>query len=289
MKISAAIISTVLVSPVAYAQVATFDSANFTVNTGNNVLLDAIATEQGAILTSNTSHFVSVLGNWSTSITNLMNILTKAQQYVQLATDMKTVIGDPTQLPALLDNQLLDGMVSADLKQFGAQVSDFVKVGDTAFALSQDIQDLYAPIDFQNPLDSYKSYIEGGGKAPYDRYKAMVGAFQNFNNQITRTTTEAERIRTAIAKLSKEAPKTASEQAKRQAEMQILQTQLAEHQRAVQSSYNQLQAMKTLDEVQERVEAKAAGEYNEQQADQFHTAWYKNRAEGIQKTLDALK
>ncbi|PTX91871.1 hypothetical protein DB346_23195 [Verrucomicrobia bacterium LW23] len=129
------------------------------------------------------------LAQWSESIARLNQQIQQMQQYIELATTMKNVVGDPASAIDLIG---LDGLGTGDLtRSIGQLTGEITNLADGAMALADSGQGLFSPIEFKTP---------GGFDMEFDtsmfrRFGAVQQHGVNLNAVIDDTSRRMERLK----------------------------------------------------------------------------------------------
>lgn len=164
---------------------------------------------------------------WAEKLALLKSTLDQARQYVQLANEMKMVVGDPSQVVGLIDSKFLDGALS-DLG-IGSFIQDLQQIGGEITALTNEASTLFEPIDVSAWSDPVvASQILSKLQNPayrLERYKMMEHSITRFDELQQKINTRINQQRVALATLTKklESAKDDAEVQKAQAQIQIAQ------------------------------------------------------------------
>lgn len=174
---------------------------------------------------------------WAEKLALLKSTLDQARQTVQLANEMKQVVGDPSQVVALIDQKFLDGALS-DLA-VGAFIQELQQLGAEIMALTNEAATLFEPIDvsaWNDPATAHLLITKLQNPAyRLERYKMMEHSIGRFEELQKKINARIAQQRTALSMLSQKLLA-----AKDDAEVQKAQGQIAVAQEVLRSLEGEL-------------------------------------------------
>lgn len=157
---------------------------------------------------------------------------------------VKNAVGDPSEAVGLLDQQLLGG--SFGDSGLGKSFSELSQSAETLSGIQSEIEKLYTPIDFQNPLQAPD--LKGGNV--FSKYQAVSKAFSNYDAILADSSRRGKeldaKIATALQKLDQAT--TDSEVQKIKGEIQGLQNVRSRIKKETDDAANQVKALHILNE-----------------------------------------
>ena len=139
---------------------------------------------------------------WAEKLAMLHDTLVTVREHLQIAIDIKRVMGDPSSIVGLLDDLALDGMLSESgildaLSEFGGIIQE----GAT---LAMQLEYLGRPIE----LDGWKRAARAGNfyaysynEDPLEKYIVVERMYVRYNQQVQRSTTRADHMRRQLNRL----------------------------------------------------------------------------------------
>lgn len=176
-------------------------------------------------------------GQWAEKLAVLKSTLDQARQYVQLANDMKRVVGDPSQVVALIDEKFLDGALS-DLG-VGNFIADLQELGGEIHAITNEAATLFEPIDVSawNDPNTAAAILTKLQNPAYrlERYKMMENSILRFEELQQKINLRINEQRAALARLSQKLASASDD-----AQVQKAQGQIQVAQEVLRSLENEL-------------------------------------------------
>ena len=159
---------------------------------------------------------------WAEKLATLHDTLTTVRENLQTLILVKTAIGDPSQIPAILDELALDGALSeSGIFSTLNEIGGLVREGGL---IAMQLEYLAQPVD----LDGWKNAARGGNFYAYSnpadplaRYRATQMAFARYNSRLQGSTYRAQYMRGQLSRLNTRLGSSATD-----AETQKLQSSL---------------------------------------------------------------
>ncbi|MES2309336.1 MAG: hypothetical protein V4507_10810 [Verrucomicrobiota bacterium] len=206
------------------------------------------AAAQAALQQSNAQRIVEhseVINQWTSQIGKMNDQLTEAKKVVDMTTQMKNVMGDPSQITSLLNS---DAIGSPGLGEVGKTFGELSKTVGNTTSLAQDVKGLYSPINFSDP--SQMMNVDMSGHDPFAKMNAVENAFGNLSAELARSESEAKSIRSQIDTINKTSASTQAAQAQKQADLEALQGKLIDAQKRSNEAFQKLHAMEIMNETE---------------------------------------
>lgn len=139
----------------------------------------------------------SQLARWGEQLNKMKEQLDVAKDYLDKAKAVKEAIGDPTQIAALIDSEVLGGELgNLGVGQTLNEVTSLV--GDVQ-ELSESGKELFAPIDFKNPLEGFENSHD-----PYKKFEAFRNTWSNFEKVSSDVSTRRQTIKEDINRITRQ-------------------------------------------------------------------------------------
>ena len=140
---------------------------------------------------------------WAEKLATLHDTLTTVRENLQTLILVKTAIGDPSQIPAILDELALGGVLSeSGLFDTFNELSGLVREGGL---IAMQLEYLAQPID----LAGWKAAARGGtfnafiyNDDPLARYRATEMAFQRYNSRLQGSAYRAQYMRGQLNRMN---------------------------------------------------------------------------------------
>ena len=188
-------------------------------------------------------------GQWAEKLATLHNTLTTVREHLQIAIMVKQAIGDPSQIPALLDELALEGMLSESgiletLGEFGGLVQE-------AGILAMQLDYLSQPIDlagWKNAARMGTFYAFTYNSDPLARYIAVEHAYLRYNAQLQSSAYRAKYMRTQLNRLHSRlgSSRTDAETQKVQGSLTTADAALQDIEKSIELSADQVHVARTL-------------------------------------------
>jgi hypothetical protein len=198
---------------------------------------------------------------WAEKLATLHDTLTTVRENLQTLILVKTAIGDPAAIPAILDELMLDGALSeSGIFQIVNEIGGIVREGGL---IALQLQYLAEPVD----LDGMKAAARGGNfwayRNPADplmRYRATQMAFERYNARLQGSAYRARYMRSQLSTLNSRLGSSSTD-----AETQKLQSSLIIADSALQNIEIQIQHDAEQVELAHTMAESRAGEEQEAQ------------------------
>lgn len=178
--------------------------------------------------------------NGLNEIAKLNDGLVKTQQLISYAEQAKNIAGNPAQaLGALVG---MTGITSANA--MGKTMDQLSDLASNAQNLSSRVQNLYRPLDLQNPLNS----LSMKSSNLYAPFQAVEAAYSQYDSQLTKSQATVQNIRAAIDTVNNRVASTEADQRQKQADLVALHAKLADAQKEESDAFHALEAQKILND-----------------------------------------
>jgi hypothetical protein len=168
-------------------------------------------------------------------IAKLTEGLQKTQQIIDYAERARTIAGNPVKAVSTIS--AVSGLTPSDgMGKSMDQIADMASRGQN---LSGRVQNLYRPLDLQNPLNSASLKSDN----PYAPFQAVESAYSQYDNQLTKSQSTVKEIRKAIDEVNRSAT-TEAEQRQKQADLAALSAKLTDTQKEETDAFHALEAQK---------------------------------------------
>ena len=141
-------------------------------------------------------------GEWATKLATLADTLTTVRENLQTLILVKTAIGDPASIPAILDELALDGMLSES--GILTTINDLGQIVRESGIIAMQLDYLAQPVD----LNGWKNAARGGNfyaytynADPLAKYRATTLAFERYNARLQGSAYRAQYMRGQLSRL----------------------------------------------------------------------------------------
>ena len=176
---------------------ATLTTASFAqlpvTDVGSQGLITAQTAQQAANWTEELAKWAEQLKGMTDQLATLQQSLQTAQKQLQTVTDMKIAQGAASAVN--IDTSLIQGQLSAE--SLNASLSDLSKLGEQIQGASDLINEIYKPIDPDNPEES----VSKEDKEPFLKYELVEKAFGNYEKVVQATSAQSDALKKEIANL----------------------------------------------------------------------------------------